>query len=332
MKTNSHMHDYGAHARSLDADLEYYYTKRLLPLVLQLFRKRYIDLYDFAGYKPLSKTPPKQKSKDYELRLRSLEDRFDELVKGINRIGPGWAALKNVDVLTDDVRKERGDYDTFFHFTKRERSSSLDNLIQDLDRDITNYQFVLDVTTFALLKNGLIDKRVTKKLSTKRRYPSLLNGATIVARAWVDPEFKARLVKNAREAVRELDIPPGRLGQLQVVEDTEKLHNVIVCTLCSCYPYDLLGNAPWWYKQDIYKTRIITNPRGTLSNMFKLKVPQDIEIRVHDSTSDIRYMVLPRRPENTDSLSEKQLGKLVTRECLIGVGEPKVPSEVALKS
>lgn len=327
MKTNSHMHDYDAHARALDADLEYYYTKRLMPLVLQLFRRRYIDLYDFAMHRDLPKKSL-SKSRDYETRLRSLEDRFDEFVKGINRIGPGWAALRNVNVLTDDVRKERGDYDDFFHFSKKERSSSLDGRIRDIERDLSNYQSVLDATTSALIENRLLDKRVTRRLKSKRRYPSLLNGSTIVARAWVDQEFKKRLLENAREAVRELDIPPGRLGQLQVVEDTEKLRNVVVCTLCSCYPYDLLGNAPWWYKQDIYKKRIVENPRSTLSKMFKMEVPEDVEIRVHDSTSDIRYMVLPKKPENTGSMSEKQLGKLVTRESLIGTGELKSPSEV----
>lgn len=323
MKTNSHMHDYDAHAKALDADLEYYYTKRLMPLVSQLFRKRYIDLYDFARYRPPTKEAPRPKSKDYETRLRSLEDRFDDLVKGISRLGPGWGALKNMDILTDDVRKERGDYDDFFHFSKKQRATVLGKRILDLERDISNYQLVLDSITNIMIKNRLIDVSRTRKLSGKRRYPSLMNGATIVARAWLDPEFKERLVSNAREAVRELDIPPGRLGQLHVVENTEKLHNVIVCTLCSCYPYDLLGNAPWWYKQDNYKTRIIANPRDTLREMFKFEVPKDVEIRVHDSTSDVRYMVLPRRPENADSLSEKELSSLVTRESLIGVGKLK---------
>jgi nitrile hydratase len=347
-KTNSHMHDFEAHAKALDADMEYYYTKRLLPLALQLFRKRYVDLYDFATtFRPLvlpdsaareRKKKEKKKENDYEARLRTLEDRFDEFVKGINRIGPGWAALRGVAVLTDDVRKERGDYDEFFHVvTRRERTGSdgweirrsrmadLSSRISAMERDLSNYETVLEVVTSVLQKNGHINIAVARRLKGRRRgkkhYPSLLNGAKIVSRAWVDPEFKRRLLANAREAVRELGIPPGRLGQLQVVENTEKVHNVIVCTLCSCYPYDLLGNAPWWYKQDAYKTRIVSEPRRTLEDMFEFKVPADMEIRVHDSTSDVRYMVLPRRPLNSEGMSEEELGKLVTKDSLIGVGD-----------
>jgi nitrile hydratase subunit alpha len=102
-----------------------------------------------------------------------------------------------------------------------------------------------------------------------------------------------------------------------------------VCTLCSCYPYELLGNPPWWYKSDEYREPIIKNPRQLLSQMFKLQIPENIEIRVHDSTSDIRYMVLPKRPSGTEALKEEDLSKLITEESLIGVGELKKPSAVA---
>src|SRR5690606_5484483 len=119
------------------------------------------------------------------------------------------------------------------------------------------------------------------------------NGARIVARAWTDPEFKRRLVETGREAVRELDIPPARLGKLGVAENTSDTHHVVVCTLCSCYPHDLLGDPPWWYRTDEYKTRIVEDPRQALADMFDLEIPDERRIVVHDSTSDVRWMVLP---------------------------------------
>ena len=119
------------------------------------------------------------------------------------------------------------------------------------------------------------------------------------------------------------------MGKLGVVENTESVHNVVVCTLCSCYPHDLLGDTPWWYKHDIYKKRIIADPRGTLEEMFRLKIPSSIEVRVHDSTSDVRYMVLPRRPSDTNGMKEEELAKLVTVDSLIGAGEPLHPSRLA---
>jgi nitrile hydratase len=121
--------------------------------------------------------------------------------------------------------------------------------------------------------------------------------------------------------VRELNIPPGRLGKLGVAENTATLHNVVVCTLCSCYPHDLLGDPPWWYRDDSYKERIVRDPRGTLADRFGLALPAGIEVRVHDSTSDVRWMVLPRRPAGTDGWSEEDLARLVTIESLVGSAE-----------
>lgn len=326
MKTDSHMHDFDAHSKALDADMEYYYTKRLMPLAIQLIRHRYVEFSDLIGQKkdlPNQKKKKKVAAQDLEKRLRTLEDRFDEFVKGINRIGPGWAAFNNVAVLTNDVRKERGDYDSFFHISTKDRKKgrNLLRFVEEMEKDLDRYELVLLSITSTLRELGLLNQKVTKRLRDPRSYPSLVNGARIVAHAWTDPDFKERLLKNAREAVRELGIPPGRLGQLQVVENTDKVHNVIVCTLCSCYPYDLLGNAPWWYKQDQYKTKIVSDPRGTLLKMFKVKLPSDTQIRVHDSTSDIRYMVLPKRPLGTSGMNEEELTKFVNRESLIGVAE-----------
>ena len=126
--------------------------------------------------------------------------------------------------------------------------------------------------------------------------------------------------------MRELDIPPGRLGKLGVAADTDSIHNVVVCTLCSCYPHDLLGDTPWWYKHDSYKQRVVRDPRSTLREMFELDLPAETEIHVHDSTSDIRWMVLPSRPPGSEGLSESELAELITQECLIGTALPRVPA------
>jgi nitrile hydratase subunit alpha len=155
------------------------------------------------------------------------------------------------------------------------------------------------------------------------------NGARIVARAWVDPAFKQALLTRGREAVRELNIPPGRLGKLGVAENTATLHNVVVCTLCSCYPHDLLGDPPWWYRDDIYKERIVRDARGTLADRFDLRLPDNVEVRVHDSTSDVRWMVLPRRPAGTDGWSEEELARLVTIDSLVGTAHALSPAALA---
>ena len=148
-------------------------------------------------------------------------------------------------------------------------------------------------------------------------------GAEVVARAWTDPDFKARLLADGRAACDELAIPidPTRLI---VVENTETAHNVIVCTLCSCYPRMLLGLPPDWYKSREYRSRVVREPRAVLSE-FGTELPEAWQVRVHDSTADMRYMVLPRRPEGTEGWSEEQLAALVTRDCMIGVTLPKSP-------
>jgi nitrile hydratase len=138
--------------------------------------------------------------------------------------------------------------------------------------------------------------------------------------------FKQALLARGREAVRELNIPPGRLGKLGVAENTATLHNVVVCTLCSCYPHDLLGDPPWWYRDDSYKERIVRDPRGTRADRFNLRLPESVEVRVHDSTSDVRWMVLPRRPQGTDRWSEEQLARLVTIDSLVGTAAALDPA------
>lgn len=147
------------------------------------------------------------------------------------------------------------------------------------------------------------------------------NGARVVARAWSDPAYKARLLDDATAAIAELGYG-GRQGEhMIVVENTPEVHNLVVCTLCSCYPWPVLGLPPVWYKSAPYRSRAVIDPRGVLAE-FGLALPDDVEIRVWDSTAEIRYLVLPERPAGTESLSEEQLADLVTRDSMIGVAQP----------
>ena len=148
------------------------------------------------------------------------------------------------------------------------------------------------------------------------RTPQL--GAKLVAKAWVDPAFKKRLLANGRTACEEMGISFYENTELTVLENTEKVHNLIVCTLCSCYPREVLGLPPDWYKLAPYRSRAVKEPRAVLAE-FGTVIPDDVEIRVSDSTAMIRYPVLPRRPEGTGNMSEEQLAALVTRDAMIGV-------------
>ncbi|MET7622131.1 nitrile hydratase subunit alpha [Streptomyces sp. NPDC005408] len=148
------------------------------------------------------------------------------------------------------------------------------------------------------------------------------NGARVVARAWTDPAFRARLLADGTAAVGELGFSAGgvQAQRLRVVENTEHTHNVIVCTLCSCYPLRLLGPSPSWYKSEAYRSRVVREPRAVLEE-FGLRLSPDTEITVWDSTSETRYMVLPRRPADTESLTEEELAARVSRNALIGTAE-----------
>ncbi|MFD4194139.1 nitrile hydratase subunit alpha [Amycolatopsis thermoflava] len=151
-------------------------------------------------------------------------------------------------------------------------------------------------------------------------------GAKVVARAWTDPEFKARLLDDASAACAEMGIGGLQGEEMVVLENTEKVHNIIVCTLCSCYPWPVLGLPPNWYKMPQYRSRIVRDPRGVLALDFGFVIPDDVEIRVWDSSSELRYWVMPRRPEGTDGMTAEQLEPLVTRNSMIGVGPAAAPA------
>jgi nitrile hydratase len=145
-----------------------------------------------------------------------------------------------------------------------------------------------------------------------------LNGAKVVARAWVDPAYKQRLLANGTAAIAELGFSGSQGAEIVVLENTPTVHNVVVCTLCSCYPWPVLGLPPSWYKAYPYRSRTVREPRTVLRE-FGLELPDSVEIRVWDSNSDVRYMVLPERPPGTEQMSESDLGALVSRDAMIGV-------------
>jgi nitrile hydratase len=147
-----------------------------------------------------------------------------------------------------------------------------------------------------------------------------MNGAKVVARAWVDPDYRARLLADGAAAIGELGFA-GPEGNVVAVENTDEVHNVVVCTLCSCYPWPVLGLPPAWYKSPPYRARMVREPRAVLREMG-LDLPESVEIRVWDSSAEVRYLVVPQRPAGTDALGEEQLAELVTRNAMIGVARP----------
>jgi nitrile hydratase len=180
------------------------------------------------------------------------------------------------------------------------------------------------IESLLIEKGYLTEEAVDYVVSAYEHDIGPMRGAKLVARAWSDPGFKARLLENASEAAKELGIQ-GFVGEnVMAVENTAEVHNVVCCTLCSCYPWAVLGLPPTWYKSPEYRSRIVREPRRVLSE-FGLDLPDRKEIRVWDSSSDMRYMVVPERPGGTDGLSEEQLAQLVTRDAMIGTGVPKAP-------
>ena len=177
-----------------------------------------------------------------------------------------------------------------------------------------------------LVEKGLVDPKALDELvDTYETKVGPHNGAQVVARAWTDPEYKKRLLAEGTAAIAELGFSGMQGEDMVVVENTSEVHNVLVCTLCSCYPWPTLGLPPVWYKAAPYRSRVVSEPRGVLQE-FGMEVPSNKEVRVWDSTAELRYMVLPERPAGTDSMSEEELAALVTRDSMIGVAVVKAPA------
>jgi nitrile hydratase len=179
-----------------------------------------------------------------------------------------------------------------------------------------------------LVEKGVVDREDVRQRIDWLVSRSPADGARLVARSWVDSEFKQRLLADARAAALELDLDPGPSPVVVALENTEAVHHIVVCTLCSCYPKALLGPPPDWYKSLPYRSRAVADPRAVLAE-FGVQLEDGVEVRVVDSTADIRYLVLPRRPTGTETLQEEELAALVTRDSMIGVAIPVAPTPVA---
>ena len=180
-----------------------------------------------------------------------------------------------------------------------------------------------------LIEKGIVDAKALDALVDA--YENKIgprNGARVVARAWTDRAYKARLLADATSAIAELGYASKLADRMLVVENTPRVHNVVVCTLCSCYPWPVLGLPPVWYKSAAYRSRVVIDPRGVLRE-FGLELAEDVEVRVWDSTAELRYLVLPERPTGTEDLAEEQLAALVTRDAMVGVAKvaPRRPGE-----
>jgi nitrile hydratase len=187
----------------------------------------------------------------------------------------------------------------------------------DQDDTLTYYRALEAAVRELLVEKGIVSAEDVRRQVEEMDGRNAGRGATMVARAWLDPAYKERMLVDGTKAAEEVGLDVGPL-KLVVVENSATVHNVIVCTLCSCYPRNLLGLPPDWYKSRMYRSRVVREPRAVLAE-FGTMIPDDVQIRVHDSTADMRYLVAPRRPEGTENWSEAELARLVTRDSMIGV-------------
>ena len=193
----------------------------------------------------------------------------------------------------------------------------------DTDDTLTYYKAMEIAVRELLIEKGVISAEDVRRAIEAMDARSPAQGARIVARAWSDPAYKARLLADPNSAIKELGIEPG-VYKLVVLENTPSVHNLVVCTLCSCYPRGVLGLPPDWYKSRAYRSRAVREPRVVLRE-FGTEIPDHVEVRVHDSTADMRYLVLPERPAGTEGLTERALAELITRDSMIGVARVLAP-------
>jgi nitrile hydratase subunit alpha len=196
---------------------------------------------------------------------------------------------------------------------------------EEVGRTTSPYAARIRAIEALLLEKGVLTEPEVQDSIAYMEARSPANGAKLVARAWVDPAFKELLLSDGKAAASELGIDPEHPAEFVVVENTPEVHNLIVCTLCSCYPRAILGRPPDWYKSFAYRSRAVKEPRAVMRE-FGFEPPEGVEIIVHDSTADVRYMVLPMRPPDTEGTDEGELAALVTRDSLVGVNVPRSPS------
>jgi nitrile hydratase len=202
-----------------------------------------------------------------------------------------------------------------------------DDHVREHDKPLSGPALRVKALESLLVEKGLVDpKALDAVIDLYETKVGPHNGARIVARAWTDPAYKQRLLTDATAAIDEVGFGGSEGEDMVVLENAPKVHNIVVCTLCSCYPWPVLGLPPVWYKSAAYRARAVIDPRGVLSELG-LKLSDDVEVRVWDSTAELRYLVLPERPAGTDGWTEEQLAALVTRDAMVGVA--KVPSPKA---
>jgi nitrile hydratase subunit alpha len=183
----------------------------------------------------------------------------------------------------------------------------------------------VEALTSLLVERGLVDPSVVDNfIKTYEQSVGPMNGAKVVARAWTDPDYRARLLADGTTAIAELGYKGPQGEHIVVLENTPSVHHVVVCTLCSCYPWPVLGLPPSWYKDPAYRSRIVREPRMVLAE-FGLHLPLETDVKVFDSSSEVRYMVLPERPEGSEQLSEEDLAGIVTRDSMVGVAKVSAP-------
>ncbi|MBM4226958.1 MAG: nitrile hydratase subunit alpha [Gammaproteobacteria bacterium] len=195
------------------------------------------------------------------------------------------------------------------------------------NRPLSDVEIRVKALESLLVEKGLVDPAAVDALiDTYEHKVGPRNGAHVVAKAWMDPAYKARLLADGTAAIAELGYSGIQGEDMVVIESTPETHNVIVCTLCSCYPWPTLGLPPVWFKSAPYRSRVVSDPRGVLKE-FGLELPEKMQVRVWDSTAELRYMVLPERPAGTEGMTEEQLAALVTRDSMIGVARVAVPGQ-----
>ena len=201
-----------------------------------------------------------------------------------------------------------------------------DDQVSEHDRPLSGPALRVKALESLLVEKGLVDPAALDELiDTYETKVGPRNGARVVVRSWVDPAYRERLLRDGTAAIAEFGFT-GRQGENMVaVENTPKVHNMVVCTLCSCYPWTVLGLPPVWYKSAPYRSRAVIDPRGVLRE-FGVELPANVEVRVWDSTAELRYLVIPERPAGTEGMGEDQLAELVTRDSMIGVAVVKAPA------
>ena len=257
----------------------------------------------------------------YERWILALSNIF--LQKGVFKVAEMSRKMSEVERNWTADRAFKKEYTPHFPIHHHDHAGPHPHQPDIEDSEATRYQVMAKAVTELLIEKAIFSADTFRQQLEKMDTKKPADGARMIARAWVDHAYKERMLSNVNAAAAELGLDAGSIP-IRAVENSPSLHNVIVCTLCSCYPRMLIGLPPDWYKSHAYRSRTVREPRVVLKE-FGTIIPDNVEVRVHDSTADCRYMVIPMQPTGTESLSEDALADLVTRDCMIGVTVVKIP-------